>query len=355
MNKKTAFTLAEVLVTMAIIGIVVTFGLKAALQNDKAIRHLYANTYHALDKALYNGYNFPTATSHGDPFVDKDPNGYVPVGRAAGNGSSISSDEGTERLCYMLTEYINTTRNNPCQGSRTRLMSDNPQDADFTDARVQFIASNGVKIYISRRMPYKGAGPIPYRAGQDTTFYIIYADINGAKFPNSMNYRTEKRAAGKGKTVDPDIFAFAALDFGRVVPLGVPEFDGRYMLSRIAYFDPEQSSDDDRMNTLYSRPSQPYYLMKAQAWGYYNTVDRLADDAIIDKNPYSFNGYIKARINPNSRIYPAEILQKYFRNGKVITVPTSANIKSKDIAHGGYNCVKQSDENCDVIVDNYLY
>ena len=46
MNKKSAFTISEVVIALGIVGILVTFGLKASIQNDKGIRHLYSNTYH---------------------------------------------------------------------------------------------------------------------------------------------------------------------------------------------------------------------------------------------------------------------------------------------------------------------
>ena len=57
--KKSAFTLAEVLIALGIVGVVVTFGIKASVENDKGIRHIYSNTYYALDRAFYNAMLYP--------------------------------------------------------------------------------------------------------------------------------------------------------------------------------------------------------------------------------------------------------------------------------------------------------
>ena len=352
MNKKSAFTIIEVLIAMGIVGIIITFGLKAALQNDKGIRHLYSNTYHTLDRALYNATHYPTLP---DPFADADTDDSgaetVVVGRRTGSGAAIMADEGTERLCRMLIEYINPVTEGTC--SRTKLISDVANDDEFTDANVQFTATNGVRFFISRRLPYDGLGNRRGLQPGDTTFYIIYADLNGPKFPNSLEYRAESDVNGRIRSKDPDIFAFAALDIGRIVPLGPPEFDGRYMLARVKYYDKEHQQNTTELNVRYSRPSQPYYLMKAQAWGYYNANSGVQDTEIIEDNPLSYNGYIKSKLAPNTRIY--SFVSDFFNGDNVISVPASANIRSANVTAGGYGCTVRSDEECEVIVDKYVY
>ena len=353
--KKSAFTLPEILIAMAIIGIVVTFGLKASLQNDKGIRYIYSNTYHVLDRALYNATHYPT---NPDPFDNN-------ITGRNGNGETITTDEGTKRLCLMLTEYINTVEPNPCNasgavGSRParadssqRLISDTANDTEFTADMVQFTATNGVRYFISRRMPYEGINSSRGLQPGDSTFFLIFADVNGTKFPNSMRYISASDINHRKKSVDPDIFAFAAMDFGRVVPLGPPEFDGRFMLSRIMYYNTENNRNNDD-SIFYSRPSQPYYLMKAQAWGYYNANSDISDTEVIEENPYSYNGYIKSKLNPNSQIY--SFVSNYFdTSGNVKKVPANANIKSNNVSQGGYGCVTRTDEECNVIIDKYVF
>lgn len=361
---KSAFTIAEVLIAIGIIGVIATFGLKAAIQNDKGIRHLYSNTYHVLDTALYNAINF-SVTGSLDPFADNITNGNK-------NGSGISFDEGTQRLCQAITGYLNTVEPNPCEASSaivhgtkvdrsarpragSRLISDVANDAEFTDDKVQFTATNGVRYFFSRRMPYSnGAGSAKYNTN-DPKFFLIYADLNGKKFPNSLEYRTGADRNHRNRSKDPDIFAFAVIDNGRVLPLGPPEFDGRFMLSRVSYYNVENSRNEENSDVLYSKPSQPYYLTKAQAWGYYTNAPGAPDDTnfILD-NPYSYNGYIKSKINANSRIYA--FVQNYFSGGRVKR-DHGASIKSNPVNGNppGYNCVVRSDENCDVIIDKYVF
>lgn len=344
--KKSAFTIAEVLIAMGIIGIVVTFGVKATIQSDKGIRHIYSNTYHVLDTSLYNAMNFPRAGSAANPF-----------------DRNVAVNVATKRLCQKLTEYINTVEANPCEAnaaneyrtartdSSARWVTDMGNNAEFTPDKVMFTATNGVRYFITRRMPLNNGN------GLEPLFFIIYADVNGTRFPNSMEYRAEADVNHRNRSKDPDIFAFAAIDNGRVLPLGVPEFDGKYMLSRISYYNIENSRNDENTDILYSRPSQPYYLMKAQAWGYYNASGdgaSVRDTDFIEGNPYTYNGYIKSKINAQSRIYA--YVQNYFEaNGTVKKVPASANIKSASVQSGGYNCSVLSDEDCDVIIDKYVY
>ena len=154
--KKSAFTLAEVLIALGIVGVVVTFGIKASVENDKGIRHIYSNTYYALDRAFYNAMLYP-----------KNPNPF----------EEGIKDAGAKRLCLMLTEYINPIETNPCEksapvGTRParpesskRLISDVANDNEFTADKVQFTALNGVRFFFSRRMP-------DVAADGDTKFYL---------------------------------------------------------------------------------------------------------------------------------------------------------------------------------------
>ena len=362
MNKKSAFTIAELVIALGIVGIIVTFGLKASINNDKGIRHLYANTYHTLDRALYNATHYPTLE---DPFATRDRDGNLLAGRNTGNGSNIDTDAGTKRLCLMLTEYINSVESNPCEPSAAiqgrvarldssqRLISDVGNDEEFTDANVQFTATNGVRFFISRRLPYDGIPDGRGLSAGDTTFFIIYADLNGPRFPNSMEYRQETDDNSRNLSREPDIFAFAALDIGRIVPLGPPEFDGRYMLSRVRYYDKERRQNTAELNVMYSKPSQPYYLMKAQAWGYYNQNSNVRDTDIIDDNPLSYNGYVKSKLDPTTRIY--SFVADFFDGDEVRKVPESANLRSANVSEGGYGCIARDDEECDVIIDKFVY
>ena len=327
MRKHLGFTLSEILIFMTIVGVIAVLAFSIFSDFDKGVRYIYSNTYHALDRALFNASNFSESA---DPFET------TTMGEN-GEPIPVSPVEGASRLCNMLTEYINTIENN-C--SNTPLVDDTGRNF----GQPAFIAGNGVRFYLTQRM--QGAGQNP------TIFYLIYADINGDKNPNSMRYEPPIEQNGR-RTVDPDIFAFAALDIGRICPLGPPEVDGRYMLTRINYQDsrtvqnPDGSQSEEEVNR-YTRTSQPYYISKAEAWGYYSANNDVPDITIIEDVPYSYNGYIRNAINQDSEIYS-------FLNGEAFPrVPEGVTLRNVPVIDGGLGCRRLADD-CEVIIDRYLY
>ncbi len=328
MTKKNAFTIAEVLISMAIIGVISVFGIYTVQNFDKGIRYKYANVYHNLDRALFNAANFSDIKS---PFNDTELND-------AGSVVPVSAQEGAARLCRMFTEYISSASAN-C----------NTANLASTDGisfgSVKFQSLTGVNFYITKRLP---DNPSP----GDHTFFIVYADLNGDRPPNSMNYVAPSRQ-NRYTTTDPDVFAFAALDTGRVCPLGIPEIEPRYIQARIAYFasnrEARPGNNDDTVQTKFSVVSIPYYQAKAQAWGYYTAGDAAADRFIIDEEPTTYNGYIRSKLPGNTRIYS-------FMNGAAtLRVPAGVSLQSRPVNNGGFGCVYHSADECWVIVDKYLY
>ncbi len=328
MNIKKAFTLAEVLLVMAIIGILITLGLTTFKKYDKGIRYTYSNIFHSLDRAFYNATNFVDLPN---PFDD-----------------GLENGEGGRRLCAMLTQFINPVDKNSCSADSTTVASDLGED--FSSVRPQFIASNGAVFYISKRLPesFTSADVVHHY------FYLIFVDVNGSKKPNSMKYE-EGNTSNNYHTTDPDIFAFAALDIGRICPLGPPEYDSRYMLTRVAYQDTGNSGEnEDTVTIKYSKTSKPYYVSKAEAWGFYLTGDDGIANPVtqfIDENPLTYNDYIRNHINVNSMIYK-------FLNGATISASNVTSLKKNkptDATNPEYGCVKVSDEECDVIIDRYVY
>ena len=339
MKKKSAFTLAELLIVLAIIGVVSTIGLNVYKKYDKGIRYIYSNTYHVLDRAIFNAANFATREELKSPFKDSELN-------ESGTVQTVSQEESAKRLCEMLIEYIGTFSTD-CRSTDLADASGNTLNSP------QFIASNGVRYYITRRLPDVKTSP------EDPYFFIVFADINGEKAPNSLYYEPGSDSNGH-KTVDPDIFAFAIVpvDGGRVCPLGPPEVDGRYMLTRIQYFDitdenPYEDKDDAAIK--YSTVSLPYYISKAEAWGYYLPETKMSegvvpDTSYIDTDPYTYNGYIKNNLPNGNLIYA-------FLNGGDIPRINSdhVSLRRQSVAEGGYGCRRLSDEECSVIIDRYLY
>ena len=330
MKKKFGFTLAEALIFMAIVGILIVVAFSTFKNFDKGIRYIYSNTYHALDRALFNSTNF---SERPDPFELIDS-----------NGTAVSPDEGRRRLCQALLEYINTLESH-CETASIDASGNAFNDPQrVPDIVPHFVAGNGIRFYISSRLIGLGEN--------DPVFYIIFADINGIKRPNSMNY-VRGVDAQNIKTVDPDIFAFAALDIGRVCPLGIPEFDPRYMMTRISYEETVQNqAGGQEAVRRYTRNSKPYYISKAEAWGYYLAENSLPENTIIEDEPYSYNGYIRSII-PNSAIY--SFMNSAPFNGRPLTAPQGVSYLNTNGVRRCEPVTDDTDVSCEVFIDRYIY
>ena len=212
MNKQRGFTLAEMIISVGIIGILTGAALLTLKPFDKNVKYIYSNTFYSLDKAFYNGMTYwaneNNQKSNRDPFI-----------------SGINN--GSQRLCNLLIEYITPVENN--DACRANAVTATASDNEFIKDNVQFTATNGVRFFISSIQQGR-IQPPSETAIDGEKFYIIYADINGVKAPNSVTYEVTN-----DRTKDPDIFAFAALESGRICPLGPPEVDIRYMTTRILY------------------------------------------------------------------------------------------------------------------------
>lgn len=351
--KKNGFTLSELLISMAIMGVLMGAAISTFKAYDKGIKHLYSNTYYVLDRALYNtmSYWVPNDIASREPFASS------VLDVETNNTIQISDTEGTRRLCRALIEYINPVGDRDTLCSANHAVDDSGADGLFTDDNVQFTAVNGVRYWISRRYPAEG---------NDMRFFIIYADLNGNKRPNSMTYEPGSQA-NNWKTKDPDIFAFAALENGRVCPLGIAEVEPRYLTTRIVY---QEAGEANEILLRYSTPSRPYVFSKAEAWGYYLPEERVPmgqnvvqEDTVLEDEPLSYNGYIKSRISEASNIYSflnGQSMQAYMQ----ATGIGDATFRSELPRHseenpngpniGGYGCQWMSDEECYVIVDKYV-
>lgn len=335
--RKSAFTLAELLCVIAIVGICTALALTMMKPADKsAMRYLYMNAYSAVEKAYYN------ASLRGmGPFSQQsDEDGNPPV-------FSDTQDTGAKRLCEGLTFYINTTTNEKTEDddysttcSDTKLTSELANDFDRDN--IQFTANNGMEFYISKRLSINPEDPNP------DYFYLVFVDVNGAKGPNSVLYtykggKTEddyndsdeddRKQKAKDK-IEPDIFAFAILESGRICPIGIPEYDSDILTARFAYF-------ESNGNVLYTNKSMAYYQAKSAAWGFYNTEEPVDEEEVYDKNePFTMNGIIRAAIDQNSLL--------------VNDFPNLSELEPIAIqSENPYNCSRLDYESCYIFLDTY--
>ena len=375
--KKNGFTLVELVLAMIIISVLTGTAFTVFKTYDKGIKHLYSNTYYVLDRALYNSMTYWVAndSEKRDPFITKyyDTTGKKDV--------TVNAKEGTKRLCRALVEYINpvegSDRDIVCRTDKKfknkdyKSVDDSGADSIFKAEDVQFTATNGIRFWISKRYPDDTSGA----SSDDMKFFIIYADLNGIKKPNSMFYEAGSQN-NQWKTKDPDIFAFAALENGRICPLGIPEVEPRYLTTRIVY---QEEGPANNIIYKYSYPSKTYVASKAEAWGYYmpeavvnaNNATVVPDNSIIDDEPLTYNGYIREKIRSTSKIYnflPAnKTMGEYVQNDNLnkdangqfnlefkSAAPSHIDDNMNKMNTGGYNCQWMSSEECSVIVDKYV-
>ena len=411
MKYKRGFTLAELLVTFAIIGVLTTAAIITFKPFDKGIKYVHSNTYYVLNKAYYNVMNYYRLEEGKQP--ERDPfqvqNSELQT-RTLTHGTT--RDEGTEMLCLGLTNYINySSRNCAAPPVPSSAIAD---DGSFAGLTAHFTAVNGVKYYISELL---GDHSITPYGRPGVKFYLIFADMNGDKYPNSGRYEPGS-TNGKKLTKDPDVFTFAALEpydddvsmsitaDAQLIPIGISEFESRYMQSRVIYSEAKAEEDDDFIR--YSTGSEPYYLSKCQAWGYYNPNNNQstnytysnADASKITylNDPHTYNDYVRGVLAKSSRFQNSFILknierwepkqaellknQGYISAGTTIKATRNSCIPAEVHArHSGANAnsgilqsVKQGgkvhptechvtsdmdrndySDSCSVIVDKYLY
>lgn len=240
MKLKKGFTLGEMLVVFVIIGLVATIGLHTVKPWEKAYKYAYHRMYNAFSLAIYNHLI-------NTPDTDAFP-------------------QDSDALCKMLLDWINTAENvTTCSGTN---VGSNPKDDKFTDDTMRFKASNGFRIWIGaqdNKKPFELNQNIGSGQTDKVRYYMVYVDINGDRRPNSAEW-TKNRMA--------DIVAFVITDKFRVVPLGYPEVDTRYMDTHVVY--PSLNTDYSEGDSTSSRytgdedvVSDPmsYYEAKMQAFG----------------------------------------------------------------------------------------
>lgn len=322
---KQGFTLAEVVIAIAIVGIVTALALTTMKPSKKAIKYQYINAYSAVERAYYNG-----MLKGYDPFSSKKVDGAEPEHTA-------TKDTGALQLCRGLTTFINTKDaerdtddgfgqaydySSSC--SDTKLTSELANS--FTDEKVQFVASNGMKFYITKQLGGVNEG--------DVKFYLVFVDINGEKKPNSFEY--DYYSNGTVKT-EPDIHAFVILQSGHVIPIGAAEYDPVILTARVAYF-------DENGEVQFTRTSRAYYQAKGEAWGYYSSDKMVpAAEKYNESEWFSMNDYIRNKL---SEIAPLS---------KIVTAtPDFTTLKPREaLENETNNCVADDLESCYIFLDEY--
>ena len=305
---KKAFTLAETLLVLLIIGVVSAATVMTIKPGDKALKYSYSSAYNGLSDSFYN---VILNNSQSDIFAAKGP----------------------KKLCEGLTEYITTLETNCSDSNVVGLKADS-----FEDKNIQFVSVNGMRFYFSER------NDITYKIDTEDKklkYFMVYVDTNGKKKPNRLGNDPVAEASNK-KSLPSDIFAFALLETGKTVPLGLPEIETKYMQARLAFYNGQADIE-------YAEPSLPYYLAKNVAWGCYDDIPDgvLSEEEKGNKllfndpeEPHTMNDIIRKNLPANSKI-KIDIPK--------IDPDSIYSLKDDD----KYKCTRFDYENCFIAVDVY--
>lgn len=352
-NKKSAFSLAELLVVLAMLGIIVVVVMTTSAPKMKreleksTLKYTYASVYKDLSLAYHNGRMLGF-----NPFITQEEaqEGVIIT-------HSETEDTGAEILCFALSSYINTTntttipryvlnadgeeqeiRTNVDSGcSATKLTSELANA--FPSSKVQFYSLTGLPFYITKRL-----------GDEELYFYIVYVDMNGKDAPNSYD-------GNEDRNLPPDIYSFAILDTGYVVPIGPVESDSDILTARVGYYEEDGT-------VKYSKP-MGYHQAKGVAWGYYSGKE---DEDYSPTEPFSMNGIIRSKINKESAIHKPTYSYKKDQNGNYLKDAngdyiideetwlsgTVSNMEDNAVdVESGFHCSATNFDACFVVINEY--
>ena len=276
MKNKLGFTIAELLVVMAIIGVLTAIGINAFLTYDKGVKYLLSNTYYSLDRAVFNATLQVQETGGWENYKTKNEDGTT----RNNVFGTVDATSAARTLCQGIAHYITPVEGNQaCTNGINISLTGN--EAQFSNTPPMFTAINGVRFWMTTRQETT-------INGTKVRYFVIFADLNSDRGPNSLRYQ---KGTGKNKsTKDPDIFAFVAYapmntdvtdvkgigdSDARVVPIGISEVEPRYLTARYTYINQNigEDEEDEEDEVLYSPQSASLAAIRKKVWGGNYTPD----------------------------------------------------------------------------------
>ncbi len=229
-RKMKGITIAEMMITLGIIGIIAMLALITIKPYDKTYKWLYVRIYHTLETAVYN--------------------------------SMMSRNEfpqTTTAFCTMLTEYMNVSENYCTTGNDLSINA-----TEFPENDIKLVASNGMRLWIASNggTYYTHTNTQVDGAPANMKYYVVFADLNGSKGPNKAQWTDAGNLGWTSDSKMVDIVAFVVTEASVVIPVGPPEIDTRYMLASAIY----PPDDENRPEGTRSKPMS-YYEAKYDAFG----------------------------------------------------------------------------------------
>lgn len=225
-RKHNAFTLSEVLISLAVIGVIMCFYIPV----KKTVDNLYTtlgyfayNNVNLMARQLITGMDLKNVET-------------VEVGGIA--QTILTTDD--KVFCESIVDISNTAGDMNCEtadlytASGTEISGLQPDEPTF-------LASNGQRFYLSKRI-----STIPNAISSTYGYRILSVDLNGKRVPNFV------AGTGSGSKYG-DIISFAIIDNGLVIPVGQAATDRNYINTRVKAFRYDGGTD-------YKHPYQIEYL-----------------------------------------------------------------------------------------------
>lgn len=193
LKSKNGFTLAEVMVTLAVFGILAAMLLPAiANVRPNKSKAMFKKAYYVAERMVFELVN--------------DEDFYPSQGEAAGLDNTIiasylgHSYEGNNKFCELFARKVNTTDDDEIKCETANAVP----NTNGTYKTPSFVTTDGVAWYL----------PI----SDFSTTQSIYVDVNGEKVPN-CRYKEDAPSACK----DPDIFEIKVMADGKMLVSGDKE------------------------------------------------------------------------------------------------------------------------------------
>lgn len=314
-SSQRAFTLAEMLMVLFIIGILTVFSILTLKRGEDEYGPLYYRAFEALKIANYNVFTdlypksprkYPTVINDNDTDENYAIGSEDQIREWLSGKTATNTDPGTAGhpggICQRLLEYINVSEGQVNCGAIP--IDPNGDDSQFdgnlnADGHLAFKGSNSQRFYFGKKpadITIHGE-KVKDRHGNEVDaklgWFIVYVDLNGERGPNST------AVTGSGKTAkSPDIVAFALTDQGQIAPIGLPRVERKFLTAKVGY--PHTyctseyqmtyhctSPEDERIEKRFSN-TMTYDEAVRRAWGVTKTYQE-ADTIDFTKEPGVLN------------------------------------------------------------------
>lgn len=244
-NKKRAFSIPELLIFLAIVGVISVMMLTIIKPSEKALKYQYYNAYNTLNTAAYNirqdvidANNSELNNTPNSPYTEEDKE-FPDTAKKFCTRFAVNPNNPNYKY-----GYINTTDYNCNSFSALTSYS----KTSFTDSKMAFRASNSMKYYISN-MNTTTINCDLDKINVSIKYFLVWVDLNGDRGPNTPEWKEGRPA---------DIVPFVVTNTGKVLPVGQPTVDRRYLQAYV---------DIDSTESSEYTPSTTYYQAQIEAFG----------------------------------------------------------------------------------------